>query len=389
MAALDGVRVLDLTRLLPGPFATLVLADLGAQIDKVEDLGAGDYLRHTPPVADEMGAAFHILNRGKRSLALDLKNPKGSEAFRKLVASYDVVFEQFRPGVMDRLGLGHDGLLEDNPRLILCALTGYGQDGPLRDRAGHDLNYMARAGLLGLQGPASDKPALPAFQLADVSGGMWAVIAILAALRERDNSGRGQLLDIAMFDSVIPFATIPFGRLLGGETPVRGAELLTGGIAPYQTYRTKDDEFMSLGALEPKFLLKFCGAVGVEVDMTALLPGEHQDELQQRFANVIASRTREEWEAFNAEHDCCLEPILRPDELRNDAHVKARELFRDLQLAEGSVGVYRTPVTAKNSPVKQAPKHGEHSAQILKEAGFSECEVLDLEAAGALRQTEK
>ncbi len=388
MAALDGVRILDLTRLLPGPFATLVLADLGAVVDKVEDVGAGDYLRHTPPVVGEMGAAFHILNRGKRSLALDLKTPQGAAAFRRLVSSYDVVFEQFRPGVMDRLGLGHGDLLRENPRLILCALTGYGQEGPLRDRAGHDLNYMARAGLLGLQGPADDKPTLPAFQLADVSGGMWAIIAILAALRERDQTGKGQILDIAMIDSVIPFATIGLSRLLGGEIPTRGQELLSGGVAPYQTYRTKDDAFMSLGALEPKFLMRFCTAVGLEVDMTALLPGEHQQALQGRFSEVFASRTRAEWEAFNAEHDCCLEPVLRPDELQDDAHIRARELFQTLPLAEGSVGVYRTPVTPRDFPKSPGPSQGQHSVGILREAGFSGQEIRDLAECGALRSAD-
>jgi crotonobetainyl-CoA:carnitine CoA-transferase CaiB-like acyl-CoA transferase len=214
---------------------------------------------------------------------------------------------------------------------------------------------------------------------------MWAVIAILAALRQRDQTGQGQVLDIAMFDSVIPFGTIALSRLLGGELPTRGQELLSGGVAPYQTYRTNDDEFMSLGALEPKFLMRFCGAVGLEVDMTALLPGEHQVALQARFAEVFAARTRAEWEALNDEYDCCLEPVLRPDELQNDAHVQARGLFQSLELEGGKVGVYRTPVTPKDFAASPGPSQGQHGVEILREAGFTRDEVEMLVQCGALR----
>lgn len=375
MSALSGLRVLDLTRLLPGPFATLVLADLGAQVDKIEDPGPGDYLRHTPPMVGNAGAAFHALNRGKRSAVLDLKSPAGTAALRRLVKHYDVVFEQFRPGVLERLGVGHATLLSENPKLVICALTGYGQDGPLRDRAGHDLNYMARAGLLGLQGPPDRPPQLPAFQLADVSGGLWSVIAILAALRERDRTGKGAVLDIAMLDSVLPFATVALSRLFGGELPGRGTELLTGGIAAYQTYATKDGESVSVGALEPKFLMKLCAAAGLQVDMSALLPGPHQEALKQRFADVFASKTRAEWEAFNVEHDVCVEPVLRPDELRDDPQLSARGLLFDVPVGDATVTQYRTPVTPRDMPARPAPAQGEHTDAVLSEAGFSKEEI--------------
>lgn len=384
MAALDSVRVLDLTRLLPGPFASLVLADLGAQVDKLEDTGAGDYVRHGVPQVGGMSAAFHALNRGKRSIALDLKQPAGAEALLRLVERYDVVFEQFRPGVMDRLGVGHTKLLERNPRLVVCALTGYGQTGPLKDRAGHDLNYMARAGLLGLQGPEDGVPQLPAFQLADVSGGLWCVVAILAALRERERTGRGQVLDIAMLDSVLPFATITLSKLFGGEQPARGAELLTGGIAPYQVYRSKDGEAMTLGALEPKFLMKFCQAAGIETDLSALIPGPHQTELKRKFAEAFAQKTRSEWEAFNAAHDCCIEPVLRPDELASDPQLDARQAFVDVALGGERITEYRTPVTPRDLTPAPAPRQGEHTQAILAEAGFSAAEIDELRAARAI-----
>lgn len=387
MSSLDGIRVLDLTRLLPGPFATLVLADLGARVDKIEDPGLGDYTRHTPPMVGSAGAAFHALNRGKRSAVLDLKNPRGRAVFERLVPLYDVVFEQFRPGVLARLGLGHERLIELNPRLVVCALTGYGQTGPLRDRAGHDLNYLARAGLVGLAGPADQKPSVPPFQLADVSGGLWSVIAILAALRERDRTGEGAILDVAMLDSVIPFATIGLSKLLGGELPVRGAELLSGGIAAYDTYLAKDGEVMTLGALEPKFLMKFCAMNGIDADMSAILPGAHQAELKRRFGEVIGSRTRAEWEAFNAQHDICLEPALRPDELLNDPQVVARGVFFEGQVGPDSVRYYRTPVTPKSLEPTPAPKQGEHTDAIFLEAGLTEAEIADLKADGTLRSS--
>src|SRR5580704_6915913 len=195
---LAGIRVLDLSRLLPGPFASLVLADLGARVDKIEDPAGGDYLRAMPPLRGDTSSMFLALNRNKRSACLDLKMERGRAALLKLTARYDVLLEQFRPGVLDRLGLGHRTLLETNPRLIVCALTGYGQDGPLANRAGHDLNYLARAGVLGMQGPAGAPPQPPGFQLADVGGGLWCVVAILAALRERDRTGKGSVIDVAM-----------------------------------------------------------------------------------------------------------------------------------------------------------------------------------------------
>jgi alpha-methylacyl-CoA racemase len=380
MAALTGVRVLDLTRLLPGPFATLVLADLGAQVDKLEDTGAGDYVRHASPQAGGMSTTFHALNRGKRSLALDLKRPAGCQAFLRLVGHYDVVFEQFRPGVLERLGVGHQRLLEQDPRLVICALTGYGQQGPLRDRAGHDLNYMARAGLLGLQGPSHGPPQIPAFQLADVSGGLWSVVAILAALRERELTGRGTVLDIAMLDGVIPFATVALAKLFGGELPARGAELLTGGIAAYQSYRTKDDQAVTLGALEPKFLQRFCQATGLDADLSALIPGPHQPALAEKFAAVFGAKTRDEWAAFNQQHDCCVEPVLRPDELLADPQLSARGAFLETEVSGCKIGQYRTPVTPRDLTPAPAPAQGEHSDAILREAGFSEEEVAALRA---------
>lgn len=382
---LSGIRILDLTRLIPGPLASLVLADLGATVDKVEDTGAGDYLRHIPPRLGDEGAAFQTLNRGKRSLVLDLKHPRGRETLLAMATRYDVVFEQFRPGVLDKLGVGHDVLLRENPRLVVCALTGYGQTGPLRDRAGHDVNYLARAGILGVQGPPDGAPQLPGFQLADVSGGLFSVIGILAALRERDRTGRGRVVDVAMCDSVQAFAPAAFGAMLAGEMPTRGDDLLTGGIAPYNTYVAKDGAPMALGALEPKFWTAFCLGVGIEPDVSALAPGPHQAAWKARVAEIFRSRTRTEWEAFAAAHDCCLEPVLAPDELRGDAHLAARGVFFELDAPGGKLPQFRTPVTPRDRAFSAPPRAGEHTDEILREAGFDAAAIAELRAAGAVR----
>ncbi len=387
MQPLAGVRVLDLTRLLPGPFASLVLADMGASVDKVEDPGGGDYLRHMPPQTGGESSIFLALNRNKRSMVLDLKKPAAQAALLDMLPSYDVLLEQFRPGVLDRLGLPWEKLAAKNPRLVGCAITGYGQDGPLAKRAGHDLNYLARAGVLGFQGPAGQPPAVPGFQLADVSGGLYAVIGVLGALRERDRTGKGSFVDVSMLESAMGFAISGFGTLFGGVTPARGAEPLAGGIAPYRTYETKDAKYMSLGALEPKFWLAFCAANGLEGEMGALMPGPHQPELQAKIEAIFRSRTRAEWEAFAAGLDVCLEPVLEPAEVLDDAHARARGLFFELDGPHGKTRQLRLPVTPKDKAHTPAPRQGEHTEIVLRDAGFDDARIAALRSEGAIPPT--
>lgn len=384
MRPLDGVRILDLTRLLPGPFGSLALRDLGAQVDKIEDAGAGDYLRYMQPQKGGTSVAFAALNRGKRSAVVNLKNAEGRAAFERLVGSYDVLFEQFRPGVLDRLGLGHALLRERHPGLIICALTGYGQNGPLRDRAGHDLNYLARAGILGLQGPTDRPPQVPGTQLADISGGLWAALAIVAALRRRDKTGEGETLDIAMTDGVVGFASIGMTSALAGSPPERGADVLTGGLAPYQTYVAKDGAPMTLGSLEPKFWMAFASATGLDADPSALLPGEHQAALRERIAEVFAGRTRAEWEAFGAEHDCCVEPVLRPEETADDPQLAARGVFFEQERAGETLTLFRTPVSDRDEQPPPAPDKGADTRQVFRDAGFSDEEIASLLESGAI-----
>jgi alpha-methylacyl-CoA racemase len=390
MNPLEGVRVLDLSRLLPGPLASLVLGDLGARVDKIEDTSGGDYLRVMPPHlgqgADATSSAFLALNRNKRSAVIDLKKPEAKEMFLRLVRSYDVLLEQFRPGVLDRLGLSHATLLEANPRLVICALTGYGQTGPLALRAGHDLNYLARGGVLGQQGPADGPPTVPGFQLADVSGGLYAVIGIMGALMERARSNKGQVVDVAMIETAMPFAMAGFGLLFGGHNVAGGKEALTGGIAPYQTYATKDGGAMSLASLEPKFWMQFCAGVGRQIDMSDLMPGPHQTELKAALAKIFAEKTRAEWIDFAKERDCCLEPVLTPEEAKNDPHLIARKMFFNLTTETwGSIPQMRTPLTSPDRSHQPPPKSGEHTDAILRDGGISDDEIAKLRAAGAIR----
>jgi alpha-methylacyl-CoA racemase len=386
MRPLAGTRVLDLSRLLPGPFATLVLADLGATVDKIEDTQGGDYLRHMPPQVAGESAAFQLLNRGKRSAVLDLKQPGARDAMKKLLGSYDVLFEQFRPGVLDRLGLGHEELRKLHPRLVICALTGYGQTGELSQRAGHDLNYLARAGVLGAMGPAGAPPQVPGFQLADFSGGMWSVVAILAALAERARTGQGAVLDVAMTDGVLAFAATSVGSALAGLAPRRGDEPLSGGIAPYNTYASKDGHPITLAALEPKFWMSFCGGTGVEAGMEAMIPGPHQAELKAKVAAVFASKTRDEWIAFGAKHDCCLEPVVPTADIASDPHLVSRGLFFKLPTPRGEIPQLRTPVTPRDERFSPPPRQGEHTRAILREGGLGEAEIDALFQSRAARE---
>jgi crotonobetainyl-CoA:carnitine CoA-transferase CaiB-like acyl-CoA transferase len=382
---LAGVRILDLSRLLPGPFATLVLADLGAQIDKIEDPGAGDYLRMMPPVVGDMGAAFQLLNRGKRSAVIDLKSPEGVATLRTLVPQYDVLIESFRPGVMARLGLGYESLAELHPGLIYCAITGYGQDGPLAHRAGHDLNYLARAGVLGLTGPAGGPPQVPGVQMADIGGGaLFAVTGILAALHARQITGRGRFVDVSMCEGAMAFGTFGIAGAFGGDPYGAGEGPLSGGLAPFSCYLTRDGRSMALGALEPKFWMGFCASVGIEPAMDALMPGPHQAEWKAKLTEIFAGRSFAEWVEHAAKGDYCLEPVLLPAEVASCPQHRARKAVVDLPaVGGGTLPHLRTP-TASPPTVNDAPSRGRDTEQVLIDAGLTTDRIAALRAGGAI-----
>jgi len=265
---LSGVKILDLSRLLPGPFCTMLLADMGADVVKVEDPVGGDYLRWAPPLLGGLSASFHALNRNKKSITLNLKHPRGASVLLELVKKFDVVLEQFRPGVMDRLGVGYEAARKANRRVIYCALSGYGASGPYKDRAGHDLNYMGIAGAASLTGPKGGPPVIPAVQVGDIGGGaLMAAIGILSALRHRDRTGEGQFVDVAMTDGILSWLThsaaVYFAE--GGKEEPRCSETRLNGLdLCYHIYETKDGRHVTMGALEPKFWEAFCREVGKE-----------------------------------------------------------------------------------------------------------------------------
>jgi crotonobetainyl-CoA:carnitine CoA-transferase CaiB-like acyl-CoA transferase len=313
------VKVLDLSRLLPGGFCSLLLADFGADVLKVEDTGMGDYIRWSPPYhegADDSAksALFLALNRGKRSIRLDLKSDAGREVLLRLVREHDVLLESFRPGVMERLGVGYERLREQNPALVYCAITGYGQDGPYTERSGHDMNYLGLNGLLGLSGDEGGPPVQAAGQIADLGGGaLMAAFGILAALRERERSGEGQLVDVSMFDGSLSWLALVAARYLAeARAPQRGGLELAGSLICYRPYACSDG-WVTLGALEPKFWQAWCRGVGREdlIEKQFERPGS---EAHAEVERVFAERTRAEWQEFASQHDCCLEPVLGLDE---------------------------------------------------------------------------
>ncbi len=385
---LAGIRVLDLSRLLPGPYCTLVLADLGADVVKVEEPQGGDYLRWMLPLAGKQSGYFHALNRNKRSLRLDLKRPEGVAALRRLARRFDVLVESFRPGVLEGLGLGYGELRRESPGIVLCSITGYGQDGPYRDRAGHDLDYCAVAGVLGLNG-RPDAPLPLGVQVADVAGGAWpAVAGILAALVRRAVTGEGARIDISMTEGALAMLAMPLGGAAArGEPMRRGRELLNGGAACYGVYRTREGRFVALGTLEPKFFARFCEAVG-RPDLAARQFDEGGAGPRAELETVFAARTRDEWARFAAEHDVCLMPVLEGDEPANDPQLRSRGAFFDLETPwEGrSIPAVASPVrlAGVESPRRPAPELGAETDAVLEEAGFTAEEIARLREAGAI-----
>jgi crotonobetainyl-CoA:carnitine CoA-transferase CaiB-like acyl-CoA transferase len=392
---LSDVRVLDLTRLLPGGFCSLLLADLGAEVLKVEDTGMGDYIRWSPPYyGDEeqqalgtRSALYLSLNRGKRSIRLDLKSDAGRGALLRLVSSHDVVLDGFRPGVLDRLGVGYERMREANRGIVHCAITGYGQDGPYVQRAGHDINYLGLVGLLGLTGAGDGPPIQAGGQIADIGGGaLMAAFGVMAALHERDRSGEGQMVDVSMADGALSWLAMVAGRYFcDDEVPRRGEQALAGGLICYLPYEASDG-WVSCGALEPKFWASFCDGVGrpelIEKQFEA--PGS---DAWRQVAEVFRGRTRAQWQAFNDEHDCCIEPVLDVDEALDSELVRARGMVVEMeQPGLGTVRQLGAPVKLSRTPAdptRPAPAFGEHTVEVLAEAGYGEEEIAAMLESGA------
>jgi crotonobetainyl-CoA:carnitine CoA-transferase CaiB-like acyl-CoA transferase len=347
---LAGIRVLDLTRLLPGAFCTQLLVDMGADVIKVEEPETGDYMRWTPPIVNGQSTLFNALNRNKRSITLDLKSDRGREALLRLVDSAHVLVEGNRPGVMARLGLSWEVLHARNRRLVMCSITGYGQDGPFAARAGHDLNYMAVAGGLGLNGPRDGPPFPLSVQVADIGGGgLQPAVAILGALVGVHRGGEGTWIDASMTDGAVGWLAMVFAARAGGERVARGDQRLAGRYACYRVYECKDGRYYSVGALEPKFWSALCEAM----DRPDLVEQQYSEDpsTQRAVEEIFRSRTRQEWTETLSVVDACCEPVLEVDEVASHPQVVARRLFE--RAREG-----------------RAPRLGEHTDEVLREIGL-------------------
>ena len=391
---LEGLRVLDLSRLFPGGFCSLLLADFGADVIKVEDTGMGDYVRWSAPYYEGVeesarSALFMSLNRGKRSIRVDLKSEPGKDVLLRLVRDADVLLESFRPGVLDRLGVGYERLREENPGLVYCAITGYGQDGPARERAGHDMNYLALNGILGLTGDADGPPVQAGVQIADVAGSLMASVGILVALRERERSGLGQLVDCSMFDGSLSWlAMVAAAAFACGRGDRRGGNVLAGSIICYRPYQCADG-YVTLAALEPKFWAAFCRGIERE-DLLERAFDQPGSDAHRQLEEIFVAHTREEWRDFASEHDCCLEPVLELDEALGSELVRAREMVVELAQpgADRPVRLLGTPIKLGRTPADPArapgPGLGEHTEEVLSAAGFSAAEIAALLRSGAV-----
>ena len=381
---LAGIRILDLTRLLPGPVATLHLADLGAEVIKIEDPLIGDYARTLGTgQGDQNGessASFWMINRNKQGLRLDLKKPEGVEVFLRLAAQADVIIESFRPGVMDKLGVGYATVAALNPKVAYCSISGYGQDGPYKDLAGHDINYLGYAGVLEQIGSEDGAPAIPNFQIADLLGGaLTAAMGILAAVLEAQRTGQGRYIDVSMTDSVLAHSYFTMLRLNdAGQSAPRGTDVLSGGMPCYAAYRCADGRFMAVGALEGKFW-KSCCAV---LQQPTWLKRQWDASLRGEMGELFATRPRADWVGLFATVDCCVTPILSPEEALANEQVSARQM---VVTADG-LTQFAPPLKMSGfdfSIRQPAPKAGEHNMTILAAAGYAAADIERLAGAGA------
>ena len=387
---LSGLKVVDLSRLLPGPHATLMLADLGADVLKVEDPQLGDYLRWGWPPGEN--PAFLGLNRNKRSLTLNLKDEHGRQIFKQIVAEADILLESFRPGVLTRLGLGYDDLKSLNPGLIYCAISGYGQNGPYQQQAGHDLNYIGYAGALAQTGPANAAPVMPGVQLADLAGGsLMSLVATLAALQGRHTTGQGRMIDVAMTASVASLLPLQASMFLAtGEIARRGQWTLNGGLPEYGVYETADGKYLTVGALEPKFFNRLCTLLGMpEYDEVNANP-ERAALIREKLAERFKKRTRQEWLAFFDGEEVCVGPAYELDEVYDDPQIVARGLIVETELPKG--GTVRqlglpfllNDLTPQEAVRFRAPGFGEHSDEILAALGYDPASIEQLRTDGII-----
>ncbi len=386
---LAGLKILDFSALLPGPYASMTLADMGAEVLRIVSPGYPDLAAITPPFLPDgkTSVAIAYLGRGKRCMNLNLKHPQAVDVIHRLLGEYDILLEQFRPGVMANMGLGYEDLSKTHPNLIYCSLTGYGQNGAMRDRAGHDINYLARTGLMSYTGSKQTGPNLVGMQIADVaSGSMNAIIGILAAVISRNNTGKGQHVDISMTDGAAAFnALIGAGFLVEGQEPGFEGTLLNGGSF-YDFYETADGRHISIGSLEPKFFQSFCQAIGRPDCIPGWVMPENMDELKVQVRDIFKQKTLDEWLEIFYPLDACVEPVLSLGEAYDQPLAKDRQWIVEVEMPDGSK-VPQPGVAIKFSatppkPGKAGSGSGVHTEEVMKSLGFDQAEVKRLAESG-------
>ncbi|MBE3555821.1 MAG: CoA transferase [Firmicutes bacterium] len=391
-AFLQGVRILDLTRLLPGPFATHWLAEMGADVIKVEQPGVGDYARgdiHKPP-----SPMFEAINRNKKSITLDLKKPGAADLFLQLVRRADVVMESYRPGVADELGVGYAACHKANPRIVYASVTGWGQNGPYAQMAGHDINYLSIAGMMGLSRGKGGEPVLAGTQIADLNGAVEAVIGVLGALLRQQRTGEGAYLDVAMLDGAITWETALLSDYLATGKPVRAQQhALLGQFCCYNFYPTQDGKWVSLGALEPKFWAAFCAAVDKPQWRSQAFAPADGTGFHAELTGLFRSKTQAEWSELGQRADCCLFPVLEMEELFDNPQVAAREMVVRYSTPHGEAAGLRFPVVVQDAPgegttapapVRPAPGLGADTDAILAEIGVDAAQLEQLRGQGVI-----
>lgn len=380
---LEGIRVIDLSRYLPGPFCTQLLADFGAEVIKIEQPGIGDPGRQLPPVVNGVSSRFYTVNRNKKSVTVDIRTENGQKIFKRLVENCDIVVDQFRPGFMDELGLGYESLKDINSRMIYCAISGYGLNGPMRTTAGHDLNYLNLAGITGLTGGREGRPAMSGAQIADIAGGtLYSIIAILLALASREKTGAGQLCDVSMMDGAVSLLAYTLGEWSGdGILPSIGNGVLSGGYACYNVYESADHRFLSLGAVETKFWAEFCQRLERPQYIQIQWDKEKQAEVIGDIDLIMKQKTQQEWVEFFSESDICFTPVLNIQEMTENVQVKARRMIETIEDPGGSgkaMVLTGIPIKLSATPGEiklDFPGLGEHNHEIFTAAGYAPEEI--------------